>query len=357
MPITAANLRPSSRAIQVGYVPLIDAAPLLLAEDLGLYGKYGVTVRLEQQPGWSSTRDMIVYGELDAAHAATGLPFQIQYGLGCAQRDCRSGFFFNAQGNSIILSHRLRDQGIESVEDIARRVRDGHSSQIFTFGIVSEFSSHHFLLRLWLGKAGLSLGPQIKMVVLPPSLMANVMAAGALDGFCVGEPWGTVAVARGVGHCAATSADLAPMHPEKMLLVTDTFANERPEEHTRLIAALSEACEFCEDEANFPEVARRITLRNRVDIPPQVVLASLSGRHLRVGRAARDGQRVQYFHRQETNRPDARKVNWIMQQCTQWGLLAGLDRKKLARPQDILREDIYEEAMRLRQESAAAVSV
>lgn len=347
MPLTNQLKRP----IHVGYVPLIDAAPLIMAEDLGLYEKYGINVRLEQQPGWSSTRDKIIYGELEAAHAVTGLPVQIQYGLNCIQRNVLTAFIFNSQGNSIILAKHLREMGINSAADIAARIRQG-TSQIFTFGIVSQFSSHHFLLRLWLREAGLTSGPQVQIVVIPPPLMSNMMASGALDGFCVGEPWGTVAVSRGLGHCVATSATLAPFHPEKLLLVTESFATQRAEEHQRLLAALSEACEFCDKEENYQEIARRLPLRNRVDISPKIIMASLTGQLLHQGSGPNDGH-FQHFHQQETNRPDARKVNWIMQQCNQWGLLAGLDRRKVARQQDIFREDIYEEAMSRRAEFIA----
>ena len=65
---------PRKRPLRLGYVALVDGAPLVMAKELGLFEKYGVNVVLSREVGWAAIRDKIIYGELDAAHAPAGKP-------------------------------------------------------------------------------------------------------------------------------------------------------------------------------------------------------------------------------------------------------------------------------------------
>src|SRR4051812_30239982 len=64
----------TSRQIRLGFVALTDCAPLAMAQELGLFQKYGLRVVLEKELGWASIRDKIIYGELEAAHALAAMP-------------------------------------------------------------------------------------------------------------------------------------------------------------------------------------------------------------------------------------------------------------------------------------------
>ena len=59
--------------IRVGFVPLADCAPLAMAEELGLFAKFGIDVELHREVGWATIRDKIIHRELEAAHAPAGL--------------------------------------------------------------------------------------------------------------------------------------------------------------------------------------------------------------------------------------------------------------------------------------------
>ena len=103
--------------------------------------------------------------------------------------------------------------------------------------------------------------------------MYPLLKLGYLDGYCAGEPWGSVAVQAGVGACLETSATLAPAHPEKVLLVRKDFAQNRADEHERLIAALREYHSYYGDDfeiecptgsrnlMNLDQVATELSLR------------------------------------------------------------------------------------------------
>src|SRR5258708_8525048 len=58
-----------SRPLRVGFVPLCDCAPLVMAQELGLFAKHGLRVELSREIGWATVRDKSIYRQLDAAHS------------------------------------------------------------------------------------------------------------------------------------------------------------------------------------------------------------------------------------------------------------------------------------------------
>jgi ABC-type nitrate/sulfonate/bicarbonate transport system substrate-binding protein len=178
----------NAHKLRVGFVPLTDCAPLVMAEDLGLYQKYGLDVRLHRELGWATIRDKIIYGELDAAHAVAGMPFAATLGLGSVKCDCLTGLVLNLHGNALTLSTPLAQQGVTDGASLRAELIQLRGERTLTFGIVSPVSSHHFLLRTWLSAAGINPDRDVRIVVVPPPQMVANLKSGNLDGCCVGEP-------------------------------------------------------------------------------------------------------------------------------------------------------------------------
>ena len=76
-----------------------------------------------------------------------------------------------------------------------------------TFAIPSTQSSHYILLQDELAKAGLTLD-DIAVTQLAPAEMPSSLASGAIDGYCVAEPFGAQAVTQGFGTVLARSEEL-----------------------------------------------------------------------------------------------------------------------------------------------------
>ncbi len=171
------------------------------------------------------------------------MPLAMALGKNSARCDCLTALVLTLHGDTIVLSRRLW----ESSEGEPLRFADPRSAsaEIPTFGVVYHHSAQHYLLREWLNKAGLMPDQNYRLVVVPPQQMVAHLKAGHIDGCCLGEPWGSLAVKTGVGVIAALSADLTPGHPEKVLLVRCAFATERPDEHRALVLALLDACAWC----------------------------------------------------------------------------------------------------------------
>jgi ABC-type nitrate/sulfonate/bicarbonate transport system substrate-binding protein len=218
-------------AIRLGYVPLAHAAPLIAAANLGFFHAEGLRVRLSREVGWATVREKLLSGELDAAQALAPMPVAMTLGLNCARADCVAALVLNLHGNAIVFSRRLwaLTQG-----DPARLIEQRRErSEPLTFGVVYPHSGQLFVLRQWLSQAGLVPDHDYRLVVVPPPQMVAHMEKSHLDGFCVGEPWASLAVRTGAGEIVALSSDLAPGHAEKVLMLHARVAEESPEEHFR----------------------------------------------------------------------------------------------------------------------------
>ena len=219
------------RKLRVGFVPLTDCAPLVMAHELGLFRKFGLNVALSRELGWATIRDKIIHGELEAAHATIGMPMAATLGLGSIACDCLTALVLNLHGNAITLADELWKRGVRDGKTLRDEIHLSRREKIFTFGVVHTFSSHNFLLRDWLTAAGIHPDRDVRIVVVPPPQMVANLKGGNLDGFCAGEPWNSVAVQARVGWCVAASAELAPGPPEKVLMVRQDFAGQCDELH------------------------------------------------------------------------------------------------------------------------------
>ena len=115
--------RSRKNLLRVGFVPLVDCAPLVMAQELGLFAQYGLKVELQRETSWAQIRDKTIYGELDAAHAPAALPFAANFGLGSDQCACVSGLVLNLQGNAITLARGLWERGVRDAETLRQEIR------------------------------------------------------------------------------------------------------------------------------------------------------------------------------------------------------------------------------------------
>jgi ABC-type nitrate/sulfonate/bicarbonate transport system substrate-binding protein len=338
----------SHRTLRLGFVPLADCAPLVMAHELGLFRKYDLNVTLSRELGWASIRDKIVYGELDAAHALAAMPFAATLGLGSNRCDCVTGLVLNLHGNAITLSHDLWQRGVRDGATLREEIVRSRHDKTLTLGVVFPFSSHNFLLRGWLASAGISAERDVRIVVVPPPQMVTNLKAGHLDGFCVGEPWNSVAVQSQAGWCIATSAELDPQHPEKVLMATREFAENRAEEHVALIAALLEACEFCAAPENREQIVTTLAQPEYVNAPKDALRQSFSGEFNFGNDLTRIVPGFCVFHGDGVNEPSAQKAGWVIQHLRESGLSKDSSVLSFALGRQVFRVDIFEKALRLR---------
>jgi ABC-type nitrate/sulfonate/bicarbonate transport system substrate-binding protein len=329
--------------LRLGFLALTDAAPLVAAQELGLFDHHGLRVQLQREVGWATIRDKVAFGELDAAPAPAPMLWAMQLGLGGAPVDVCTGLVLNLHGNAITLAERLWHAGVRDAATLRTEALARRGENKLTFGIVFPFSHHHLLLRQWLRAARLDPERDVRIAVVPPAQMFRNLVAGTLDGYCVGEPWNTLAVQEGEGWCPAWSAQLAPGHTEKVLTVRTAFAAGRATEHAALIAALASAAAWCDEPAHRAQLAGMLSSPLYLNLPEKVITPSLLGHfpcgHDRVERAPD----FHVFSRGGAGVPTPERATALQAEL----VAAGLVPRKLVTPglpRRLFREDLYRAA-------------
>jgi two-component system, oxyanion-binding sensor len=280
--------------LRIGYVPLTDAAPLIIAVQKGFADQEGVAVDLVRETSWSSVRDRLVVGQLDGAHCLAPLAIATVLGLSHIGLKLHIRQIMSLNGNGISLSAalaiRLGDPlaPIQTRADLlvkaareARRV-----GRPLTFATVFRFSCHTLLLRRLFELGGGSLEEDVDLVVLPPALMVEGLKKAVIDGFCVGSPWNQLAVERAGATLIATGHELLPDLAEKVLAVPDNVLIQDADAVNGLTAAIRRASDWLSSPGNAAEAATLLSAPALLDCPADIIERGLSGR-LRV---APDGQ-------------------------------------------------------------------
>src|SRR5215471_10088491 len=297
------------KPIFLGFTPETDCAPIVVAHEMGLFKKHRVSVELQRELSWKNIQDKITRRQLDAGQAPGTLPFLINLGLTPEKSDCVSSMVLSLQGNAITISRSLWEAGVQDAESLREHIV--HEKRTYTFGVGCPLGSQYSLLCQWLKAADIPHNVKVRIMPAPAPQMYPLLKMGYLDGYCIGEPWNSVAVQASVGVCLATSAHLAPLHPEKVLLVRREFAEKRGEEHEGLIAALLEASAFCDQPQNRNQLCDLLALPQYVNAPIECFEASLLGPAGLGNNPIHSLHGLNIFYRYRANDPTASKASWI----------------------------------------------
>lgn len=305
-------------SVSVAYMPLVDALPLIAAQELGFAEAEGIALDLIAAPSWSSVRDMLSFGRVDAAHLLSPMPVAMALGLGSVTTPLAAVSVLSANGNMIGVSRKVEDRlraqgyGFDFTDAAAAakalaRAADGP----LTIGVPFPFSMHVELLHYWLSSTGLSdSGFDIRTV--PPPLMAQALEEGSIDAFCVGEPWGSVAVENGVGALLLPGKAIWSFAPEKVLAVRSGWAETEPDLLMRMTRAIWQGGRWAARPESRTAAAEMLSRPDFLDISPELIDRALSGRFVISGRGEQrscDGY-VEFFEG-AANFPWRSQAKWI----------------------------------------------
>ncbi|WP_162027087.1 MULTISPECIES: CmpA/NrtA family ABC transporter substrate-binding protein [unclassified Lentimonas] len=331
-------------AIRLGYIRLLDAAPLIVAESLGLFRDAGLNVELKREVGWATVRDKLAFGDLDVSQALSPMPFVMQLGIGVAPSKVITGMVLSSNGNAITLSKQLCEEGVECGDSLRRYIKSGYRPRKLVLGVVSLYSSHHFMLCRWLEAHGINPKKDVIITVLPPEQVLRNLRSANIDGFCVGEPWNSVAVQEGFGWCPATSEQIASGYPEKVLATTERFYHERPEDYLRLMGVLSEACALCDAEEQRTAILNILSKPNYLNCTPEVLAHAFSSSFPMGGGRTADGPFLR-FKGEDVNRPDQARAKQVLNDLSRFVPHEKLQSVSRTLSSRVYREDIYDQAM------------
>ncbi|MBX3025200.1 ABC transporter substrate-binding protein [bacterium] len=342
--------------LRLGFVPLTDCAVLAVAQAKGMFARHGIAVQLGREVSWASLRDKLMAGAVDGAQLLAGMPLAAAAGIDPAAPPLLTACGLGLNGNAITLSSALWVRVIAA--DPAAATRRPLTADVLWplvdadrragrpplhLAMVYPFAAHHYQLRYWLAAAGIDPDHDVRLSVVPPPRMVDALADGAIDGCCVGEPWNSLAVRRGVGRIAITGYELWNNAPEKVFAVTRRFAERNPQTHLAVLRALLEASAWADAPENRDELARLLAAEHLVGAPAGVIAAALAGDIALGGGARLSLPDFHVFHRYAATFPWVSHGIWFLRQMRRWGQLAGAgDLTAIA--SEVYRPDLYREA-------------
>ncbi len=257
----------SAHKLRIGILRLLDSAPVLIARDHGFFADIGLDTTVLIEPSWANIADKLAYGLLDVAVILGPLALAMSLGLRGRPTGLRLAATLSRNGNAIMLANHLAVS-----PDLASVI----GSTAPNFAVVHAYSNHALLLRDWLATRGVSPGAAT-IITLPPADMPSALARNIIAGFCVGAPWGALAARDGIGTLVATSAAIAPGHPEKFVVIRDEIADARPMLAAGLRDALGAATALCHLPEYRAELATSLASPANLDLPADVLAPALSG--------------------------------------------------------------------------------
>ncbi len=333
-----------SEPLDIGFTPLVDVAPVAIAQELGFAAEEGLELVLHREPSWSTLRDKLAFGRLHAAHMLSPVPVAMTMGLGGLPMPVDALLVLSVNGTvvgaSLPLAERMRDLGTaDDFLDAAAvgRALIASAPRPLTVGVPFPFSMHAELLYYWLGALGLQAPQQLSVRTIPPPLMADAMAAGEIDAFCVGEPWGSVAVERGVAEIVLPGVAIWQFAPEKVLAVRRAFTEENPDLTARLMRAVWRAGRWMADAEHHMAASEILARPAYLDVAAEIIERSFAGRLVVSSRGEeRRAPRFIEFARGAAQFPWRSQAAWMAARLSQ---RLGLDSEGDAR--QAYRADLY----------------
>ncbi len=309
--------------LDIGFMPLTDAAPLIIAQEKGFFAKYGLEkITLTRASSWNEIAKNVATGRLDAAQMLAGMPLAMTLGAGGKTPTCIiNALNISRNANAITLSKNLYNQGVRKPADL-KAVINASPDKILTLGVVHPTSMQNLILRYWLAAGGIDPDKDVSLSVIPPMEMVSQLKAGNIDGYCAGEPWNYMAVHQGLGFVAATALEIWSGQPKKVLGVREDWAHQHPKTYQALIKGLLEACKYCDELRNREEILKLICRPEYLNVDPAYVRPGFIDPYDR-GDGTLPEQLTAYnqFYLNKTNYPNRTEILWMVTQLARWGLV------------------------------------
>lgn len=341
-------------AAKLGFIALTDAAPLFVADEKGFFRKHGMTnVEVLKQASWGATRDNLVLGSknngIDGAHILTPMPYLISAGVVTPNNQpvpVQILARLNLNGQCISVGQEYKDLkvGLDTSEFkkavAAKRASGKQVAAAMTF----PGGTHDMWIRYWMAAGGINPESDINTIVVPPAQMVANMKVGAMDTFCVCEPWNRQLINQGIGYTANTTGELWNNHPEKAFAMRADYIAANPNSTQALLMAVMEAQMWCEDPANATEVAEICSRRRWINAPIADLIDRIKGTFdYGTGRVVENSPHKMAYWRNQASYPFQSHDLWFLTENIRWGYFPKtLDTKALIA--QVNREDLWRAA-------------
>ncbi len=346
----------TTRELVIGFLPLVDACLPLLAQEHGFAEEEGLNLTFIRDVSWATVLDRLLYGHSDAAHMLAPLAIATTLGRGRKAQAMSTPFVLGLNGNGITMTRELAAEvatpgqfgdpkavgaalkrEVEAAKAAGKRLR---------FGVVHRYSSHNYKLRYWLAASGIRPDEDVEITTVAPPFVADALASGEIDGACVGEPWNSVCVERGVGTIVLATAQIWRRGVEKVLAMRETTLEEKRPETEALIRAMRKAGKHFVDPANWEVNARLLAQSHYLGADERLVQRSISDRLvLDQGAPQVHYPDFMFQYSEAANFPWVSQASWLYSQMVRWDHFA-VNPEEAAKAARVFRPDVYRSALK-----------
>ncbi len=345
---------PETTKAILGYIALMDASPLVIAKEKGIFAKYDMpNVEVAKQASWGATRDnMVLGGEangIDGAHILTPMPYLISAGK-VTQNNVPTPMYIlarlNLDAQAISVANEYKDLKVTTDASplkaaFAKKIADGKKVSV---AMTFPGGTHDLWIRYWLAAAGIDPDKDVSTIVVPPPQMVANMKVGNMDAFCVGEPWGEQLVNQNIGFSACSTGEIWAKHPEKALGMRAAWVDKNPNAAKALLTAVMEAQQWCDKPENRQEMSEIVGKRQWFNVPVADIIGRAKGDiNYGNGRVEKGTKQFMKFWQDHASYPFKSHDTWFVTEDIRWGKFEPTTDIK-AMVDKVNREDLWRDA-------------
>jgi NitT/TauT family transport system substrate-binding protein len=206
--------------LRIGYLPITDAAPLLMAHAAGLYPPGTVSAA---KPvlfrSWASLAEAFITRQVDVAHLLMPMAVQLRYTLGGGVRVLG---WNHTNGSALTVAPELK----ELAELAGTQVAIPFWWSIHNI-VLQQLLRAHGLRPVIRRSASRSQGT-VELVVMSPSDMVPALANRSIGGYVVADPFNAMAQIKGIGRIHTFLGDVWRDHACCVLVTREDVIESRP---------------------------------------------------------------------------------------------------------------------------------
>ena len=348
---------PEVDRVRLGFIPLTDAAPLIIALEKGYFEKHGLTrVEVVRQASWGSTRDNLVRGSaaggIDGAHILSPMPYLMAAGQITSGKPLAMSILarlnVNGQGISLANIYRKVSFGLESeaLKEKVEQAKNNGPGRRLKIAMTFPGGTHDLWIRYWLAAGGIDPDTDVSMFSVPPSQMVANLKTGTIHMLCVGEPWNAQIIRHHIGYSALTTGELWLDHPEKALAMRADWVERYPRSAKAMLMAVLEAQMWCDEMANRQEMCQIVSARKYFNVPVKDILQRTKGNFdFGNGQVLTNSPSRIKFWQNSASYPYQSHDLWFLIENLRWGYLPP-DTNTQSLINQVNREDLWREAAR-----------
>ncbi|RAU23295.1 nitrate ABC transporter substrate-binding protein [Paramagnetospirillum kuznetsovii] len=291
--------------VKIGFIPITCATPIIMAQPMGFYARYGLNAEVIKTAGWAIIRDKAMNKEYDAAHMLSPMPLAISLGVGSNPVPWTMPAIENVNGQAITLAMKHKER------------RDPKDWKGFKLAVPFDYSMHNYLLRYYLAEHGIDPDRDVQIRAVPPPEMVANLRADNIDGFLAPDPVNQRAVYDGVGFIHILSKEIWDGHPCCAFSASREFVTQNPNTFQALLRSIVDATAYATKAENRKEIAAAIAPANYLNQPVTVVEQVLTGTFADgLGNIRKVPDRIGF-----EPFPWHSMAVWILSQMKRWGQL------------------------------------